>query len=109
MILAGDIGGTKTHLALYDWTTERSDPQRIETFHSTDYASLEEMLAEFLSPPKAPLSVDQIDTVEQEEPSAAQETAPVRITANERPSVSSRMSYLRVEHALNGNASVAPG
>ena len=81
MILAGDIGGTKTQLALYDWTTERSDPQRIETFHSTDYASLEEMLTEFLTPPKAPLSVDQIDTAEQQEPSAAQETEPVTITA----------------------------
>ena len=26
MILAGDIGGTKTHLALFDWTAERVEP-----------------------------------------------------------------------------------
>ena len=54
MILAGDIGGTKTHLALFDWTTERVDPLRLETFHSADYASLEDMLEEFLAPPKPP-------------------------------------------------------
>ncbi len=61
MILAGDIGGTKTHLALYDWTGERIDPVRLETFHSADYASLDEMLTEFLAPPKAPLTVDQLE------------------------------------------------
>ena len=33
MILAGDIGGTKTNLALYDWTTERVEPLRLESFH----------------------------------------------------------------------------
>jgi glucokinase len=66
MILAGDIGATKTHLALYEWTTERIDPLRLETFHSADYASLDEMLAEFLSPPKPPLAVDQLDQASQE-------------------------------------------
>ena len=58
MILAGDIGGTKTHLALYDWTADRIDPLRLETFHSADYGSLEELLADFLSPPKPPVAVD---------------------------------------------------
>lgn len=61
MILAGDIGGTKTHLALFDWTRERVDPVRLETFHSADYASLEEMLAEFLVPPKPPTPLDNIE------------------------------------------------
>ena len=51
MILAGDIGGTKTNLALFDWTTERVDPVREETFHSADYTALDEILAEFLSQP----------------------------------------------------------
>ncbi|OQW36758.1 MAG: hypothetical protein A4E19_21255 [Nitrospira sp. SG-bin1] len=54
MILAGDIGGTKTNLALYDWTTERVEPLRLESFHSADYKSLEEILVEFLTPPKPP-------------------------------------------------------
>ena len=54
MILAGDIGGTKTNLALYDWTTERTEPLRLESFHSRDYNSLQEILAEFLSAPTPP-------------------------------------------------------
>ena len=58
MILAGDVGGTKTHLALFEWTTKRVEPVRMETFHSGDYHSLEEMLEEFLVPPKPPLPID---------------------------------------------------
>ena len=81
MILAGDIGGTKTQLALYDWTAERIDPLRLETFHSTDYASLEEMLTDFLAPPKIPLSIDQLDPAKQEEPAAAPEAATATVTA----------------------------
>lgn len=50
MILAGDIGGTKTNLALYEWTAERTEPVRLESFHSRDYTSLEEILTEFLNP-----------------------------------------------------------
>jgi glucokinase len=58
MILAGDIGGTKTNLALYDWTAERVEPLRLESFHSADYTSLEEILVEFLTPQRPPSSVD---------------------------------------------------
>jgi len=54
MIIAGDIGGTKTHLALFDWHKDRVDPVRLESFHSADYTSLEDMLTEFLVPPKPP-------------------------------------------------------
>jgi glucokinase len=71
MILAGDIGGTKTHLALYDWTADRIDPLRLETFHSADYGSLEELLADFLSPPKPPVAVDQVEQTEDEGSSSA--------------------------------------
>lgn len=70
MILAGDIGGTKTHLALYDWTGERVDPQRMETFPSADYASLDEILTEFLAPPKPPLPLDPLEPSKAEEPSS---------------------------------------
>lgn len=72
MILAGDIGGTKTHLALFDWTTERVESVRMETFHSADYTSLEEMLAEFLVPPTPPTPIDDLEQAksEGEEPSA---------------------------------------
>jgi glucokinase len=59
MIVAGDIGGTKTHLALFDWTKDRVDPIRLESFHSADYTSLEDILTEFLVPPKPPTSIDE--------------------------------------------------
>jgi glucokinase len=48
MILAGDIGGTKTLLALYDWKDQRVEPVRQESYWSADYGSLEEVLTEFL-------------------------------------------------------------
>src|SRR5574341_629888 len=51
MILAGDIGGTKTTLALFDWKTERVEPAREQTFASADFGSLEDVLARFLEPP----------------------------------------------------------
>src|SRR6185295_6266258 len=62
MIVAGDIGGTKTHLALFDWKKERVDPVRLETFHSAEYTSLEDMLTEFLVPPKSPTPIDELTT-----------------------------------------------
>lgn len=73
MIVAGDIGGTKTHLALFDWKKDRVDPVRLESFHSADYTSLEDMLTEFLAPPTAPQSTDDVatekrDAVEVERP-----------------------------------------
>lgn len=58
MILAGDIGGTKVNLALYDWTSERVEPCRAETFYSADFASLEDVVDEFLTPPSAPVDMD---------------------------------------------------
>lgn len=51
MILAGDIGGTKTILALFDWKSERVEPAREQTFPSGDFKSFEEVLEEFLNPP----------------------------------------------------------
>lgn len=84
MILAGDIGGTKTHLALYEWATERVEPVRLETFHSTDYASLEEMLAEFLVPPKPSTPLDELGQAKvklEEPPPAPKPDERVTITA----------------------------
>lgn len=47
MILAGDVGGTKTHLALFD---PRPPLRlfRVETFRTGAFASLEETLGAFL-------------------------------------------------------------
>lgn len=77
MILAGDIGGTKTNLALYDWTTERAEPIRLETFHSADYKSLEEILAEFLTPPKPPTPLDELESAQTDDQDVQKEGIPV--------------------------------
>lgn len=81
MILAGDIGGTKTTLALYDWTTERTEPLRLESFHSADYKSLEEVLIEFLTPPKPPTPLDELDMADKEAEEALPPVEPVRLSA----------------------------
>ena len=48
MLLAGDIGGTKTHLALYDPDGDLT-PQAQTTFKSASYASLEAVVTDFLT------------------------------------------------------------
>ncbi len=48
MILAGDIGATKTLLALFDWKEERVEPIREDSFWSQDYKSLDDIITEFL-------------------------------------------------------------
>jgi glucokinase len=47
MILAGDIGGTKTVIGLFDEVANRLQSIREETFPSQDYCSLEEILNQF--------------------------------------------------------------
>ena len=78
MILAGDIGGTKTSLALYDWITDRVEPVRLERFHSADYTSLEEILTEFLNPPTPPTPLNELETdpAHEEHDTPALPTAP---------------------------------
>jgi glucokinase len=49
MILAGDIGGTKTVLALFAGERELEHPVRRQRFVSAEYDSLEEVIAEFLA------------------------------------------------------------
>lgn len=70
MILAGDIGGTKTNLALFDWKTERVEPVREQTFASPDFGSLEEIMTEFLKPPAKP-SLEPAEEESASEPSSA--------------------------------------
>lgn len=83
MILAGDIGGTKTTLALFDWTTERVEPVREETYPSKDYGTFEDVLKEFLetlTPAPASASEPGAGTEEETatgEPDAAAESPPV--------------------------------
>ncbi|MGH7206316.1 MAG: glucokinase [Nitrospiraceae bacterium] len=78
MILAGDIGGTKTTLALFDWKTERVEPAREQTFASADFKSFEEILEEFLKPPPKTTtpSGDETET-EAAEPAEQEEAPPI--------------------------------
>jgi glucokinase len=49
MIIAGDIGGTKTVIALYERTTGGLRQAAERVFHSAQYGSLESILDDFLS------------------------------------------------------------
>jgi glucokinase len=48
MILAGDVGGTKVHLALYDFTDGKLTHARDERFPAREYSGLQEIVLEFL-------------------------------------------------------------
>lgn len=52
MILAGDVGGTKVHLALYDFQGGRLVPVRDQKFPAGEYASLDIVVREFLAHPE---------------------------------------------------------
>lgn len=48
MILAGDVGGTKVHLALYDFTEGKLYHTRDKQYPAKEYLGLEEIVKEFL-------------------------------------------------------------
>ncbi|MGA3372992.1 MAG: glucokinase [Terracidiphilus sp.] len=48
MILAGDVGGTKVHLALYDFIDGKLQYSREQRFAAKNYSGLEEIVKEFL-------------------------------------------------------------
>jgi glucokinase len=53
MILAGDVGGTKVHLALYDFIDGKLEYARDKQYPAKQYSGLEEIVKEFLSAEKA--------------------------------------------------------
>src|SRR3954453_15889351 len=55
MLLAGDIGGTKTDLAIYSRESGPHAPMIQKQFASSDYQSLEMMAAEFLAEANLPV------------------------------------------------------
>jgi glucokinase len=55
MLIAGDVGGTKTILAQYEKSTEGLERVRERIYPSADYASLDEIVAEFLNDQSVPL------------------------------------------------------
>jgi glucokinase len=48
MILAGDVGGTKVHLALFDFTDGELKHSRDQKFPAKEYSGLEEIVKEFV-------------------------------------------------------------
>jgi glucokinase len=48
MILAGDVGGTKVHLALYDFTDGNLKHTRDQQYPAKEYSGLEEIVKEFI-------------------------------------------------------------
>ena len=48
MILAGDVGGTKVDLALYDFTNGKLKAARDKVYKARDYPGLEVIVKEFL-------------------------------------------------------------
>ena len=49
MILAGDVGGTKTHLALYEHGSSARAPVLERRLPSREYATLEALVRDFLA------------------------------------------------------------
>ena len=49
MILAGDVGGTKVHLALYSFEGGKLAPVRDKKFPAANYACLDDVVKEFLA------------------------------------------------------------
>src|SRR6201987_2472791 len=61
MLIAGDIGGTKTDLAIYSNESGPHVPLAETERHSADYPSLQAMVAEFLSQVKMSVDVASFD------------------------------------------------
>ncbi len=61
MLIAGDVGGTKTDLAIYSPGGGPHAPLAQTQFHSADYPSLQAMVAEFLARVKMSVEVASFD------------------------------------------------
>ena len=61
MLIAGDVGGTKTDLAIYSRESGPHAPLIQSEMHSTDYPSLQAMVTDFLSRTKLPVDSASFD------------------------------------------------
>ena len=61
MLIAGDIGGTKTDLAIYSIESGPHAPLAQAQFHSADYQSLQAMVSEFLAQVKVTVAYASFD------------------------------------------------
>jgi glucokinase len=55
MILAGDIGGTSTRLALFEASGDTLEPEIQQTYHSREHASLDDIVGLFVSAHRQPI------------------------------------------------------
>src|SRR6266705_13369 len=56
MLLVGDIGGTKTELAVYETGSMPGSPLLIKQFHSADYPNLQAIARQFLREAQTPVT-----------------------------------------------------
>src|ERR1700739_4663316 len=61
MLIAGDIGGTKTDLAIYSIAAGPHAPVAQAQFHSADYPSLQAMVSEFIAQVRIPVACASFD------------------------------------------------
>jgi glucokinase len=61
MLIAGDVGGTKTDLAIYSAKSGPHAPLAVRQVHSADYPSLQVMVSEFLGQVSMPVDVASFD------------------------------------------------
>src|SRR5215471_3638740 len=61
MLIAGDIGGTKTDLAIYSREAGPHTPLAQTQVHSADYPSLQAIVTEFLGEVKRSVDVESFD------------------------------------------------
>ena len=61
MLLVGDIGGTKTELAIYASESNPYSPLAQKQFHSADYPSLQALITQFLAEVKTPVDQATLD------------------------------------------------
>jgi glucokinase len=66
MILAADIGGTKSYIALFDWEKSLTIPIHEEKYFNADFDSVEEILTEFLEDANQPQTDPDIEEGEED-------------------------------------------
>ena len=58
MLLAGDVGGTKTLLGIYEAAAPRPRERHVRRFATADYGNLDEIVSAFLAALPAPVTLD---------------------------------------------------
>src|SRR2546423_7522761 len=104
MLLAGDIGGTKTNLAIYSAETGARKPLAEATFPSTLYPSLEALVRTFLSQTKLPVDRASFGVAGPVVAGPAKGTELPRDMKEEQHSESLKLSFL---HPMNDPGSLS--